>query len=128
MNSSSAKPELVRNQGVLWVSSDDGRIKGYDWGVHDDDSFQRFLAHHGWTNAGSSARDNGVSAKSNTRVNVVQSNDKQNEFFFPGFIGMFMHYRHLPSVKPVLTNQTPISTHLSSPTLACSDHPVYWIG
>lgn len=71
------------------MSSDDGRIKGYDWGVHDDASFQRFLSHHGWTNAGNSARDE-VSGKSSTRVNVVQSNDEQNEFFFPGFIGMFM--------------------------------------
>ncbi|OBT86124.1 hypothetical protein VE02_05400 [Pseudogymnoascus sp. 03VT05] len=30
LNSSSAKPELVRNQGALWVSSENGRIKGYD--------------------------------------------------------------------------------------------------
>lgn len=30
LNSSSAKPGLVRNQGALWVSSEDGRIKGYD--------------------------------------------------------------------------------------------------
>lgn len=71
----------------MWVSSEDGRIKGYDWGVHDDASFQRFLSRHGWSEASSSARDD-VSGKSSTTVNVVQSHDEQNEFFFPGFIGM----------------------------------------
>lgn len=85
LNSSSAKPELARNQGALWVSSDDGRIKGYDWSIHDDASFQTFLSSHGWI-----AADDGTNANSNsqTTVKVVESNDTRNEFFFPGFIGM----------------------------------------
>lgn len=85
LNSSSAKPELVRNQGALWVSSEDGRIKGYDWNVHDDASFQSFLSNHGWIAAKAGTNKN---YKSQTRVKVVQSNDTRNEFFFPGFIGM----------------------------------------
>lgn len=83
LNSSSAKPELARNQGALWVSSEDGRIKGHDWQVGDDASFQSFLARHGWTDADASADCNDT-----TKVKVVESNDEQNEFFFPGFIGI----------------------------------------
>lgn len=86
LNSSMTKPELVRNQGVLWVSSIDGRIKGYDWQVGDDGSFQSFLSSHGWTDANASPNDD---ASSFTQVQVVESDDKRNEFFFPGFIGMF---------------------------------------
>lgn len=82
LNSSSTKPELVRNQGVLWVSSEDGRIKGHDWQVSDDASFQSFMSSHGWTDA--DATDG--NSKS-TKVKVVESNDEQNQFFFPGFIG-----------------------------------------
>lgn len=48
LHSSSAEPELARNQGALWVSSEDGRIKGCDWEVRDDASFQMFMTQHGW--------------------------------------------------------------------------------
>ncbi|KFY78284.1 hypothetical protein V499_02510 [Pseudogymnoascus sp. VKM F-103] len=95
LNSSSAKPELVRNQGALWVSSEDGRIKGYDWNVHDDASFQSFLSNHGWiaTKAGTNKN-----YKSQTRVKVVQSNDTRNEFFFPGFIDTHIHAPQFPNI------------------------------
>lgn len=79
LTSISDTPELTRNQGALWVSSD-GRIKGHDWEVHDDATFQKFLSSHGWVDA--ATHDRGVVVK------VVESNDDQNEFFFPGFIGM----------------------------------------
>jgi guanine deaminase len=85
LNSSSSKPELARKQGVLWVSSGDGRIKGYDWQVRDDCSFQSFLSRHGWTDADVTTNDN---AGPSTKVKVVESVDERNEFFFPGFIGM----------------------------------------
>lgn len=81
LSSSSGKPELVRNQGVLWVSSEDGRIKGHDWNVNDDASFKSFLSSHGWTEG----RGRG------TQVKVVESDDARNEFFFPGFIGKSGH-------------------------------------
>ncbi|CAG7950782.1 unnamed protein product [Penicillium nalgiovense] len=83
LDSSSAKPKLARTQGVLWVSSDDGRIKGYDWQVKDDASFQSFLSSHGWTEAD---------------VTIVQSNDEQNEFFFPGFIDTHIHAPQYPNL------------------------------
>lgn len=65
----------------MWVSSADGRIKGSDWSVNDDASFQSFLSSHGWTDASSST------AGDYTAVQVVESDDDRNEFFFPGFIG-----------------------------------------
>lgn len=82
LNSSSTKPELARTQGALWVGTD-GRIKGYDWSVHDDASFKSFLSSHGWADADAS----NANAKA-TKVKIVKSNDERNEFFFPGFIGM----------------------------------------
>ncbi|KAB8229702.1 uncharacterized protein BDW43DRAFT_322057 [Aspergillus alliaceus] len=95
LNSSSAKPKLVRNQGALWVSSEDGRIKGYDWQVHDDASFQSFLSRHGWTDADTTTNGN---ADSSTKIRVVESNDEQNEFFFPGFIDTHIHAPQLPNI------------------------------
>lgn len=86
LNSSSVKPELARYQGVLWVSSEDGRIKGYDWQVRDDASFQSFLSSHGWTITKGTE-------SSSTSVVVVESNDERNEFFFLGFIGKFCQPR-----------------------------------
>ncbi|OBT61463.1 hypothetical protein VE03_08982 [Pseudogymnoascus sp. 23342-1-I1] len=100
LNSSSANPELVRNQGALWVSSEDGRIKGYDWEVRDDASFQTFMSQHGWIDADAGADKN---YNSNTRskaveVKVVESNDKRNEFFFPGFIDTHTHAPQFPNI------------------------------
>ncbi|KAJ5358691.1 uncharacterized protein N7496_011104 [Penicillium cataractarum] len=92
LNSSSDKPELDRNQGVLWVSSADGRIKGYDWTVKDDASFQSFLSSHGWADANGTTRSRG------TKVQVVKSNDARNEFFFPGFIDTHIHAPQFPNI------------------------------
>lgn len=89
LNSSSTRPELARNQGALWVSSEDGRIKGYDWEVRDDASFQTFMAQQGWidAHAGTDKCSNSDISAEAVEVKVVQSNDERNEFFFPGFIG-----------------------------------------
>ncbi|GFF36728.1 probable guanine deaminase [Aspergillus udagawae] len=95
LNSSSAKPELARSQGALWVSSEDGRIKGYDWQVRDDSSFQSFLSRHGWTDADVTTNDN---ANPRTKVKVVQSVDERNEFFFPGFIDTHIHAPQFPNI------------------------------
>ncbi|KFY02590.1 hypothetical protein O988_02051 [Pseudogymnoascus sp. VKM F-3808] len=93
-------PELARNQGALWVSSEDGRIKGYDWNVVDDASFQTFMSSHGWTAAAASTNGN---SDSQTRaeaieVQVVESNDERNEFFFPGFIDTHIHAPQFPNI------------------------------
>lgn len=90
LNSTSAEPELARNQGVLWVSSKDGRIKGHDWKVRDDASFQSFLSRHGWADADATTSGN---AKGSTKVKIVQSKNEHNEFFFPGFIGECFYLR-----------------------------------
>ncbi|KAJ5813608.1 uncharacterized protein N7503_000358, partial [Penicillium pulvis] len=95
LNSSSTKPELARNQGVLWVSAADGRIKGYDWQVVDDASFQSFLSSHGWTDANASSKKH---TRSSTQVQVVESNDERNEFFFPGFIDTHIHAPQFPNI------------------------------
>lgn len=67
LHSNTAKPELARNQGALWVSAADGRIKGYDWNVHDDASFKAFMSSHGWTDAGARTNRNSKT----TAVKVV---------------------------------------------------------
>ncbi|KAJ5362385.1 hypothetical protein N7541_003229 [Penicillium brevicompactum] len=92
LNSSSTKPELARTQGALWVGTD-GRIKGYDWSVHDDASFKSFLSSHGWADADAS----NANAKA-TKVKVVKSNDERNEFFFPGFIDTHIHAPQFPNI------------------------------
>lgn len=93
LNSSVTTPELERNQGALWVSAEDGRIKGFDWTVGDDASFATFMGSHGWVGAGAGA---GGGGGSDTVVEVVESNDEQNEFFFPGFIGISCPPTQLP--------------------------------
>ncbi|KAJ5106991.1 hypothetical protein N7456_003666 [Penicillium angulare] len=92
LESSSGTPELIRNQGVMWVSSSDGRIKGSDWKVTDDASFQSFLSSHGWSDA------NSTTSGSGTEVQVVQSDDERNEFFFPGFIDSHIHAPQFPNI------------------------------
>ncbi|CAG8022412.1 unnamed protein product [Penicillium salamii] len=92
LNSSSTKPELARNQGALWVG-EDGRIKGYDWSVHDDATFKSFLSSHGWADA-----DAGSGNTKATKVKVVKSNDARNEFFFPGFIDTHIHAPQFPNI------------------------------
>lgn len=88
------EPELVRNCGALWVSSVDGRIKGCDWQARDDDGFQALMRCNGWVDVDASAsRVNGNAANSpavKVKVKVVTANEERNEFFFPGFIGMFL--------------------------------------
>ncbi|KFY23674.1 hypothetical protein V493_05706 [Pseudogymnoascus sp. VKM F-4281 (FW-2241)] len=111
LNSSSAKPELARNQGVLWVSSEDGRIKGYDWEVRDDASFQTFMSQHGWVEAGArrGRKSNSGTKKAAIEVKVVKSNDERNEFYFPGFIGI----SYLPRLS--LTGTDHLDTHIHAP-------------
>ncbi|KAJ5386787.1 hypothetical protein N7509_009328 [Penicillium cosmopolitanum] len=82
LDSDNSTPQLARTQGVLWVSSNDGRIKGYDWKVNDDASFQSWLSSQGWTESD---------------VTVVKSDDERNEFFFPGFIDTHIHAPQYPN-------------------------------
>lgn len=79
------RTELVRNRGALWVSSADGRIKGFDWQAHDDQSFRDLMARMNWVDADASTT-NGYH-ETEAKVKIVTACEDRNEFFFPGFIG-----------------------------------------
>jgi guanine deaminase len=81
---SPAKPELQRTQGILWVSAESGRIKGYDWKIHDDEAFTEFMSKNGWVDVDGKTNGNLGGA---TKVKIVEAREDKNEFFFPGFIG-----------------------------------------
>ncbi|OQD73724.1 hypothetical protein PENDEC_c014G06674 [Penicillium decumbens] len=90
------KPELVCNRGSLWVSSADGRIKGFDWQARDDASFQALMTRNGWVDE---AAVNGNGANGGTvKVKIVIANEDRNEFFFPGFIDTHIHAPQFPNV------------------------------
>ena len=100
---SSSEPVLSRDQGALWVSAADGRIKGWDWQANNDNGFAELMTRNGWVDidaVGAQDKVNGYGSK--IRVKVVIASEEQNEFFFPGFIGM--HYiqpaKPQPSPKP----------------------------
>jgi guanine deaminase len=85
---SGSKPELSRNQGALWVSAADGRIKGCDWQANDDNEFAELMTRNGWVDIDAVGAQGQVNSHgSKIRVKIVIANEEQNEFFFPGFIG-----------------------------------------
>lgn len=72
---------LAIRKGAIWVSLDDGRIKGTDWNVMNEDDIQSLLRERGWVPEGAAPW------RSGTRVKIIRAREEQNEFFFPGFIG-----------------------------------------
>ena len=72
--SSKSKHELRIRHGALWVSPATGRIEGVDWGVSSDADLKFLLTRKGWKNSD---------------VEVVRADESGNEFFFPGFIGIY---------------------------------------
>lgn len=86
--SSGSKPELCRDQGALWVSTADGRIKGWDWQARDDDSFANLMSRSGWVDLDAADATGVNSHPAKTKVKVITADEDRNEFFFPGFIGM----------------------------------------
>jgi guanine deaminase len=85
---SRTKPELVRNRGALWVSSTDGRIKGFDWQARGDASFQALMSRNGWVDVDAAFTGNAVNGAT-VKVKIVVASEDRNEFFFPGFVGMY---------------------------------------
>lgn len=86
---SDSKPELSRNQGALWVSAFDGRIQGWDWQAGEENVFAELMSRNGWIDidaVDAQGQVNGHGSK--IRVKIVTASEEQNEFFFPGFIGM----------------------------------------
>lgn len=80
--SSGPKHVLDVNHGALWVSSDNGRIEGFDWDVETEEQLDEFLRKQGWVVDG---EGNGEKES----VKLVKASEKNNGFFFPGFIGTY---------------------------------------
>jgi hypothetical protein len=113
---SKVKPQLVRNCGALWVSTD-GRIKGIDWYAHDEDSFRALMSLNGWVNIDVDASEAQTNGTGHTKVKIVKANEERNEFFFPGFIGTS---NQLYSNNPINKIQIPISMHPNTQTQGSS--------
>lgn len=64
---------LSIKHGALWMSLSTGRITGSDWTVSSEEELQALIRRNGW-NSG--------------QLQVIRARDEENEFFFPGFIGM----------------------------------------
>ena len=77
----SSSKTLAIQQGALWVSTADGRIKGTDWTVITDSDLRDLLKENSWV------PEDAPRYISGTRVKIVRAREEQNEFFFPGFIG-----------------------------------------
>ncbi|KAJ5151707.1 guanine deaminase [Penicillium capsulatum] len=93
----SSKPVLIRNQGALWVSVADGRIKGCDWQAQDEESFTALMHRNGWVDVDTFGAVNGVHRPS-VKVKIVTASEERNEFFFPGFIDTHIHAPQYPNV------------------------------
>ncbi|OJJ50610.1 hypothetical protein ASPZODRAFT_162566 [Penicilliopsis zonata CBS 506.65] len=88
------KLALDINHGTLWVSSVDGRIKGFDWTVHSEKELEAFLQKEGWVEEVENMQ-NGVGPQE--KVKIVRAREDQNEFFFPGFIDTHIHAPQYPN-------------------------------
>ncbi|PKY05655.1 Metallo-dependent hydrolase [Aspergillus campestris IBT 28561] len=84
---STTKHELSIHHGALWVSVQDGRIKGFDWSVASEDDLVALMRKHGWS----------VDGSSGTKVTLVRAREDQNEFFFPGFVDTHIHAPQYPN-------------------------------
>ncbi|KAJ5352118.1 hypothetical protein N7452_001092 [Penicillium brevicompactum] len=94
---SGSKPELCRDQGALWVSTADGRIKGWDWQARDDQSFADLMTRSGWADLDAAEPTGGNPRASRIGVRVITANEENNEFFFPGFIDTHIHAPQYPN-------------------------------
>ncbi|KAJ6153681.1 guanine deaminase [Penicillium chermesinum] len=93
---STTKPQLVRHRGALWVSTSNGRIKGFDWSAQDDESFRDLMVRNNWTTADVRTDLNG-DHEPMIKVKIVRTREDRNEFFFPGFIDTHIHAPQYPN-------------------------------
>lgn len=77
------KPALEINQGVLWVSTFDGRIKGFNWNIRDEEGLRSLMEKENWVEENRWGLARGIA-----KIKIVRAREDQNEFFFPGLIGM----------------------------------------
>lgn len=99
---------LSIHRGALWVSTADGRIKGIDWDVQDEESLKALIQRNGWTGNEANGFHSGP-APSTEKVTINRAREEENEFFFPGFIGTY-----LPPLLPS-TQLTTTDTHIHAP-------------
>ena len=78
------KCALAVSQGALWVSTADGKIKGFDWNVRNDDDLMSLVQTKQWSVEDENL-PNGVGP--HEKVKIFRACEERNEFFFPGFIG-----------------------------------------
>ncbi|KAJ5101398.1 Chlorohydrolase family protein [Penicillium alfredii] len=94
------KPKLCRNRGALWVSTTDGRIRGFDWQAQSEDAFRELMRRQGWVDVDAFEiwkQVNGQDGHQATKVKIVTACDERNEFFFPGFIDTHIHAPQYPN-------------------------------
>ena len=106
---SNGKHVLSIHRGALWVSTSDGRIKGIDWSVQDEEGLRALMQRNGWIEH----EVNGFSSDpspSTEKVKIVRAREEHNEFFFPGFIGT-----SLPQVTNRNTTNRYKDTHIHAP-------------
>lgn len=77
---------LEINHGALWVSTSDGKIQGFDWGVRGESDLRVLMEREGWLVDRGDGNRNSIDEV--TTVSVIRAREERNEFFFPGFIGM----------------------------------------
>lgn len=65
------------------MSTFDGRIKGFNWNIRDEDGLRSLMEKENWVE-----ERRGGSARGMAKIKIVRAREDQNEFFFPGFIGM----------------------------------------
>lgn len=89
----SGKHILEINHGSLWVSTSDGKIRGFDWGVRDENDLRVLMEREKWVVGGGRNEERNGNRDGVTTVKVIRAREERNEFFFPGFIGMsFCHF------------------------------------
>lgn len=83
--SAAGKCALAITKGALWVSTTDGKIKGFDWNVRNEDDLMSLVRTKQWSVVEDENVPNGVGA--HEKVRIFRACEERNEFFFPGFIG-----------------------------------------
>ena len=84
---SAPKHRLIVDHGALWVGSKDGRIEGFDWSIRDERGLDQLMRRMGWI----AESEPGEAVAEVEVVKVVRARSEMNEFFFPGFVGEFVH-------------------------------------
>lgn len=94
------KHKLAVNRGAVWVSMRDGRIKGIDLRVKDEEALTQLVGRMGWTEVGEEGREGEEMEREGGKreyVKIVRAREERNEFFFPGFVDAHIHAPQYPN-------------------------------